>query len=176
MKILFDIKYRPQIESGEYKVETSAGNPARIICWDAKLDFPIVVLLMNRNGRKQEWVDYYSETGETSDHASRLVIITPDPELTPFEKCLSELLGITPDDGRDGLYNIQEGAKELLKLAYKGKNIPTWKTMGAGAMGSGNPYAQIYLVKNCCGYNITTSVVAGDEYLLLSDLEELPHE
>ena len=36
-KIPFDIKYRPQIESGEYKVETRDGKPVRIICWDKKI-------------------------------------------------------------------------------------------------------------------------------------------
>lgn len=34
MKVKFDIKYRPQIESGEYKVETRDGRTVRIICWD----------------------------------------------------------------------------------------------------------------------------------------------
>ncbi len=36
MKIPFDIKYRPQIETGEYEVETQDGlHSVRIICWDA---------------------------------------------------------------------------------------------------------------------------------------------
>ena len=32
MKIPFDIKFKPQIESGEYKVVTSFGEPAEIGC------------------------------------------------------------------------------------------------------------------------------------------------
>lgn len=43
-KIPFDIKYRPEIESGKYKVETNAGRPVRIICWDAKSEDPLVQL------------------------------------------------------------------------------------------------------------------------------------
>lgn len=43
MKVAFDIKYRPLIESGEAKVVTRNDRPVRIICWDAPNDkFPIV--------------------------------------------------------------------------------------------------------------------------------------
>ena len=38
MKIPFDIKYRPQIESGEYKVETNFGSPVEIVCWNRRDD------------------------------------------------------------------------------------------------------------------------------------------
>lgn len=34
MKIPFDISKRPQIESGEYKVETEAGFPAKVMDWE----------------------------------------------------------------------------------------------------------------------------------------------
>ena len=34
MKIPFEIKFRPQIESGEYKVETFSGYPVTIYRWD----------------------------------------------------------------------------------------------------------------------------------------------
>lgn len=43
MKVQFDIKYRPQIESGEAEVVTRDGRAVRIICWDAPSDdYPIV--------------------------------------------------------------------------------------------------------------------------------------
>ena len=43
MKVKFDIKYRPQIESGEAEVVTRDGRAVRIICWDAPSDdYPIV--------------------------------------------------------------------------------------------------------------------------------------
>ena len=38
----FDIKYRPQIESGEYKVVTREDRPVEIIKWDLKGDFPVI--------------------------------------------------------------------------------------------------------------------------------------
>lgn len=48
-KIPFSIDYRPQIESGEYKVETRDDRPVRIICWDASYeDLPIVGLIGGR--------------------------------------------------------------------------------------------------------------------------------
>lgn len=49
MKVAFDIKYRPQIESGEAKVVTRDDRAVRIICWDASYkDLPIVGLIEGR--------------------------------------------------------------------------------------------------------------------------------
>lgn len=43
MKVQFDIKYRPQIESGEAEVVTRDGRAVRIICWDGPFyELPIV--------------------------------------------------------------------------------------------------------------------------------------
>ena len=36
--IPFDIKYRPQIESGEMKVQTKEGYPTRKVSWDMMCD------------------------------------------------------------------------------------------------------------------------------------------
>ena len=56
-KIPFNVKFKPQIESGEYKVETRDGRPVRIICWDKKeydgqreRQTPIVYLLLSKDG------------------------------------------------------------------------------------------------------------------------------
>ena len=47
LKFAFNITYRPQIESGEYKVETRDGRPARVICWDSPIDKdrPIIAIV-----------------------------------------------------------------------------------------------------------------------------------
>lgn len=52
MIIPFNIKYRPQIESGEYKVRTASGRPARIVCWDYKSQFdePVFALITTSEG------------------------------------------------------------------------------------------------------------------------------
>ena len=47
MKKEFNIKYRSEIESGLYKVETRDGRPARIVCWDKGGDdlYPVIALV-----------------------------------------------------------------------------------------------------------------------------------
>ena len=59
-KIPFDIKYRDKIESGEYKVETREGLPARIICWDRMgIAYPIVALVPKNSN--EEILTYTNE-------------------------------------------------------------------------------------------------------------------
>lgn len=36
IRVPFNMKYRPQLESGEYTLSTRDGRSARIVCWDAK--------------------------------------------------------------------------------------------------------------------------------------------
>ena len=132
MKIPFDIKYRPQIESGEYKVVTRDGRPARIICWDRFTTEPndsgnIVVLVA---GIEFESTYYYYQDGHLWNQANGegysqldLFIITPEPELTEFEEKVKELIGSYPiaTNKNKGslLYEVQKAAVELLELAKK---------------------------------------------------------
>lgn len=45
-KIPFDIKFRPEIESGKFKVQTRLGKPVRIICWNFRqANLPIIALV-----------------------------------------------------------------------------------------------------------------------------------
>ena len=94
MKIPFDIKYRPQLERGEYKVETGDGRPVKIISFELTdtNDCPIaaqfrlcagtpVVYLFDKEG-------HYKGEGD-SDYD--LFIITPKQELTPFEDGLRKV-------------------------------------------------------------------------------------
>ena len=86
-KIPFDIKYRNKIESGEYKVETRNGKPARIICWNKRDKYyPIIALYVNDS--RYETFASYNDKGEYylgSDDERNLFIVTPEPELTEFE-------------------------------------------------------------------------------------------
>lgn len=121
-RIPFDIKYRPQIESGEYKVESRDGRPARIICWDMDSYNSIVALLANTkawNGKEQEYIISCTKAGlvatgaETSED---LFIVTREEELTEFEKAIKEMMRSyvkMPDEV------IKETAAELLDLATK---------------------------------------------------------
>lgn len=87
MRIPFNIKYRPQIESGEYRVETREGLPVRIICWDrlAKKhnddDLNLCVLVPDDEG---EAVYYYHRSGKrwVPNDGYDLFIVTPKPELS----------------------------------------------------------------------------------------------
>lgn len=87
-KIQFDIKYRSQIESGEYKVETRDGRKARIIHWDLNCTSPIVAVMDAHIDLPGEIVDVFSVSGRAFDDIespSDLFIVTPGPELSEFE-------------------------------------------------------------------------------------------
>ena len=89
MKIPFDIKYRPQIESGEYTLETAHGCSARIICWDKIDNCPIVALWRDTNG--YETCDEYDEFGRHCYGISERDLYLVD-YLTEFEEELLKAL------------------------------------------------------------------------------------
>ena len=124
-KIPFDIKYRPQIESGEYKVETRDGSPARVLCWDANSYTPIVFLVTEHDyldDKDKEYVYSCNNFGRafSIDGPRDLFIITPEEELTEFEIRLLDWLS---DDtsGEIPMERMKEvvrnRAAELLSLA-----------------------------------------------------------
>ena len=138
MKIPFNIKYKAQIESGEYKVETRDGKPARVICWDRFAIEPydkcnIIVLVTFGNNSESAYYYYkdghlWDESNDEGDSNLDLFIITPEPELTEFEQELinffNERNAILPD--KDGVYNkhdcnelLHKSANKLLELAKK---------------------------------------------------------
>ena len=89
MRIPFDISKRPQIESGEYKVETKDHHFVRIICWNKNtggLD-RIVALVAGDSG--QEKTLHYTEEGwccATGNNRDKdLLIVTPEPEMSEME-------------------------------------------------------------------------------------------
>ena len=127
MKIPFDIKYRPQIESGEYMVETRDGRPARIICWDIEYYYPqykIGALIKNDEGEDFFFLTekgYFciKESGEC-DSNNDLFIVTPEEELTEFEQEVSDIVEYCKKNGE----NVADGyakrhAKTLLYFAEK---------------------------------------------------------
>lgn len=103
-RIPFDIKYRPQIESGEYKVfaHEHEEQEARIVCWDNKGEYPIVALVDN----EPEKFDKYGRVpgGNLAGEFS-LFIVTPEEEeeLSEFESnvrtCITENLTNHVKDG-----------------------------------------------------------------------------
>ena len=125
MKIPFDIKYRPQIESGEYKVETRDGRPARIICWDIEYYYPqykIGALIKNDAGEDFFFLTekgYFciKESGEC-DSNNDLLIVTPEEELTEFEQEVSDIVEYCKKNGKIVAKGYaKRHAKSLLILA-----------------------------------------------------------
>jgi len=121
-KIAFDVKYRPQIESGEYKVETRDGRPVRIVCWDVRNDkYPIIALVDFGEVEKDipyTLDGYYWENMQPSD--KDLFIVTIDQKLTEFE---AELCGVLDDwADADEMYPaayVKKCSPKLLDLARK---------------------------------------------------------
>ena len=87
-KIPFDIKYKPQIESGEYKVVIYMGNnpteecPVEILKWDCDSEVGCIVGYFRVKGKCQLY--FFDANGEhkvSGIQGNRLFIITPEPEL-----------------------------------------------------------------------------------------------
>ena len=86
--IPFDVKFRPQIESGEYKVVTRDRKPVRILCWDRKGDWPIMALAAEEDGL-ESYINCYSNGRNTYGEQEEewpydLFIVTPEPELVEW--------------------------------------------------------------------------------------------
>lgn len=122
MKIEFDIKYRPQIESGEYKVVTKGGQNVRIVCWDMNTcNGTLLVALVKGNGGEYEKTRSYTLEGKcksASEDAS-LFVVTPEPELTEFEQAVGVSIGSWNAKSEESKARVREVANKLLKLAKK---------------------------------------------------------
>lgn len=124
MKIPFDVKYRPEIESGKYRVETREGKSVRIICWDGNIkDCPIVGFIASH-----DYVRYWHNTGIIKEdygcnNKDDIFIITDEVNLTEFELALLNIV-----NSFEGKKMHPEGAKafskELLSIAMK--DVPKW--------------------------------------------------
>lgn len=89
-RLKFDIKYRPQIESGEYEVKTRFGEPVEIVKWDCRGEYPILACIFD--GDTDDSAFFSNDGKGISGSEDVLYIITPEPELTDFEKKLWEVL------------------------------------------------------------------------------------
>lgn len=120
-KIPFDIKFRPQIESGEYKVITAKEQPVRIICWDRSTTYwKIIALVLAPDGRTENPFTYDVD-GKESDgclhnYELDLFIITPEPELSEFEEAVGAEI-FDPPFNEEQIKVIKEESAKLLELA-----------------------------------------------------------
>ena len=137
-KIKFNIKYRPEIETGKYQVTTEEGIPVSILKWDLNGRYPILGVTMveccNYEG-DESWGEErpiaYNIEGEPVGYvpAARksLVIVTDDSELTEFEQ---ELIKVMKEEGspigadtskytEGDIATIHSYSERLLALARK---------------------------------------------------------
>lgn len=196
-KIEFNIKYRPEIESGKYKVVERSTN--RECTFLSKDDLVIVYF----DGIAYVF-DYEKSIFRCQMGYGEFDILTDEPELTDFEKEFGGIIEAYKDT-RAELTNegIKNHAGRLLALArkqlqpdidaeidkaYKNsdavqyrrgrqdalKDAPHWKHMYAGAGGSGDG-RNLYLIKDGLEtYRLSPVIVGGDDYLVLSELDKLP--
>lgn len=127
-KIPFDIKFRPQIESGEFKVETRDGRTARIICWDSKakdarFDTRQIIALVTTPTPGLESLIQCGENGilyKDAKDRRDLFLVTPEPELSEWQRFISACLqkyGLLDCGAADRI--AKESAAELLAIARK---------------------------------------------------------
>lgn len=200
MRIPFDISKRPQIESGEYKVETRDGKKVRVLCYDANNIVPVVALVTFNDGSEGSR-DYYLDGRMDFDRENPLdlFIVTPEPEMSEWQTFISGCLqkhGLLDCGAADRI--AKESAAELLSLAKQQllqsgelmtqehheklmetlreeckKDLPRWRIWRNGAWNSeGYPIA---LVHRGCGFNLVSVLgVDGEKYIMLSDIKKLP--
>ena len=126
-KIPFNIKFRPQIEGGEYKVEIGKSDPwsARIVCWDLNGN-DLIVIVTNPEGKEEGLI--YTPEGKHKAYAPRidsdLFLVTPEPEMTEFEKAVRDVasyaISFSATEPDMPIAEFAKGyAPELLEMAKK---------------------------------------------------------
>lgn len=179
-KIPFDIEFRPQIESGEYKVETRDGKPARILCWDKVDEFGQYIVALVQYTPEHENMISVCEDGiykGTYGHGYDLFIITPEPELSEFEKAVGAEIFDTPFNAEQ-VKVIREESMKLLSLAkdeiYSHESLVEYAKK-AKADGKAEALKDLPRWKKATGkerFNERMIVLAGDNDLLCTNYAE----
>ena len=149
-KIPFDIKHRPQIESGKYKVVTRIGKPVRIICWDLNGPQPIVGTIYEKQ-MNQDIIQVFDKNGKywkesDSESHNDLFIITDEPELTELEKAIKRGMLCAGVEGVSTTI-IKETAKEVKNIICKGCTVcldQYWKGKEDARKEYEKPYTYYY--------------------------------
>ena len=124
-RIPFDIKYRSEIESGKYKVETEDGRSAEILKWDAKVRKEEGGFLIVCVDCGESILYIYDSKGKIHEKLVKgthldLVIYTDEPEEHPIIKELKEhLASLSENDRQKELKELQEWYEERFKPEQK---------------------------------------------------------
>ena len=206
MRIPFDISKRPQIESGEYKVvyvEYPSTNqyPVEILKWDSNSDAGCIIGCIRRNGKDRIYV--FDENGEhkVSGEDDRLFIVTPEPEISEFEKRLQEVLFEHATTNSSAEEKAHQYSSELLDLAKQQllqsgelltqehheklmetlrkeckKDLPRWRNVEADKRYVGC-VARYMDVNGDWNYCLSSGKLSNDcQYISIAALEKLPME
>lgn len=182
-KIPFNIMYRPQIESGEYRVVTREDCPVEIKIWDLKGEFPVVGIYFDEKNNRETSVQVTAE-GRCSikpndDYCDDFFIIADKTELTKLAE-LTEfeetLMGIVNGFGDDTM--TIEGAKNagtrLLSVACKQleEGLPKWKKVAEV-----HSFDEGMSIRNTPEGGVLVLNTDGNKYFLnINELEKLPKE
>ena len=128
-RIPFDIKYRPHIENGEYKVVTERGFPVKVMDWEYNDRIGgkgIAIKIIESDGDRAMLYTYEGKRAPIFqvEDRSDLFIITPEPELSEFEKELESFynhhLQVCTYDNQGTIEDsLHDGASKLLAIARK---------------------------------------------------------
>lgn len=192
MKIPFSIKYRPQIESGEYKVETRGGRQAKIVSFDITDSNGLPVAAQFRLCAGSPVIYLFNESGEYKGEGESdydLFLITPGPELSDFEVALEQMMYVWEDLGIEARKVVAKHIEGLRRLAREEllandtvlkeyaeasreqgkaealKDLPRWIDDGLPT-GSG-----AIDISGLCGFDF---IRRHGKLLRISDLEKLP--
>jgi len=196
-KIQFDIKYKPQIESGEYRVETQAGCPVRIVCWDMACEFPILGLVLLNDEKAEEMAVGFTNEGTNllgEPLYDKLFIVTPEEELTEFEMAIHRRLNLMNGENLSATELLEETkgmAAELLALAREElfandtvlkeyaqvsreqgkaealKDLPRWEKWGNGACGNGIGFPLAIVKRGLNGYKLVDALGIQGEQYIM---------
>lgn len=119
----FNIKYRPEIESGRYKVRTASGHPVRIVCWDAKSEFNDPIVALVEYPAREVAVNYTTDGRYIGNNENYLVVETDERELSHGERIIFSVLqrinGQTIQESE--MYNLAVDLwDELQEIATRG--------------------------------------------------------
>lgn len=189
-RIPFNIMYRPQIESGEYKVVTREDCPVEIKIWDLKGEFPVVGVYHDEKNSRDTAVQVTAE-GKCSktpgeEYCDDFFVIPVNTELTEFEKTIQALF----EEAEDRINPIDNDfikevsgvilskarmifEKEIEKAFESGKaealkDMPKWEIL---------PRTGKYKPTTVGYSNIgNLRLYHGDYSITIAELEKLPKE
>ncbi|MBR3467374.1 MAG: hypothetical protein IKH15_09165 [Bacteroidales bacterium] len=192
MKIPFTLD--AWLKDKSQKVETTFGEEAKIVFTEGLGKRPILAVIYDEDTTDTAW---FTEDGKSSDGVDGLFIVTPEPEISEFEKCVKHLMEETIEAG--DTHNLKPDSEMLLRMAKQQllqsgelmtqehheklmetlreeckMDLPRWRIWRNGACGNSVGHS-IALVYGAGGIRFVSCLGAnGEKYIMLDDLKKLP--